>query len=131
MRSVKAPGRFSTKAFATATLAVPDDSYSILAEPFDDLSWWVLAISVLLLVACSSYPSVNDEPEQQGTAVRMPHPVLSQEEQAACSCVGGTLTAALQLDGSKRRLSLFRLLDHPASVADDPYRYNAAAKRRW
>ncbi|MBT9433209.1 DUF333 domain-containing protein [Candidatus Sodalis endolongispinus] len=64
------------------------------------LSRWVLATSVVLLVACSSDPSVNDEPEQQGTAVRMQRPVLSQAEQAACSGVGGTLTAALQLDGS-------------------------------
>ncbi|AHF76963.1 hypothetical protein Sant_1911 [Sodalis praecaptivus] len=64
------------------------------------LSRWLLATSVVLLVACSSDPSVNDEPEQQGTAVRMPRPVLSQAEQAACSGVGGTLTAALQLDGS-------------------------------
>lgn len=30
----------------------------------------------------------------------MPRPVLSPAEQAACSGVGGTLTAALQLDGS-------------------------------
>lgn len=64
------------------------------------LSRWLLATSVVLLVACSSDPSVNDQPEQQGTAVRMPRPVLSQAKQVACSGVGGTLPAALQLDGS-------------------------------
>lgn len=46
----------------------------------------------MLLVACSSDPSVNDEPEQQGTALRMPRPVLSQAEQDASSGVGGTLS---------------------------------------
>lgn len=64
------------------------------------LSRWLLATSVLLLAACSSDPSVNDEPEQQGTAVHIPRPQLNAAEQAACAGVGGSLTYALQLDGS-------------------------------
>lgn len=57
-----------------------------------------LLLSTFLLSACSS-----NEPPQQATAAHVPpglRAAMSNQGQASCSMIGGTLSVARQLDGS-------------------------------
>lgn len=55
----------------------------------------LLSISVLILSACSS------EPVQQATAAHIqPTYAMSDQGQANCAMIGGSLSAARQLDGT-------------------------------
>jgi putative hemolysin len=57
-----------------------------------------LLLSTSLLTACSS-----NEPLQQATAAHVPpgmRAAMSNQGQASCAMIGGTLSVARQLDGS-------------------------------
>lgn len=57
-----------------------------------------LLLSTSLLTACSS-----NEPPQQATAAHVPpgmRAAMSNQGQASCAMIGGTLSVARQLDGS-------------------------------
>lgn len=63
---------------------------------------FLLAGAMLLLSACSSTDSTDNEPPQQATAAHIqPHVVMSSLAESHCAGAGGTLAFSRQLDGSR------------------------------
>ncbi len=65
------------------------------------LSRWLMAISVLLLAACSSTPN-DQEPEQMAQQASASHlsPPPDIPNTSRCQNAGGSMTLTTQLDGS-------------------------------